>query len=38
LYAQRFDRSEKWYPYFWIMILVGSLGWYALKGNGSKKP
>jgi hypothetical protein len=37
-YAQRLDRSEKWYLYFWIMILVGSLGWFALKGSGSKKP
>ena len=35
-YAQRFDRSETWSLYFWIMGLIGSLGWFVLRQNGSK--
>ena len=36
-YAERFNRSEDWTTYFWIVALLGSLGWFALKKDGSNE-
>ena len=36
-YAERFQRSERLNLVFWGMILIGGLGWSALKKDGAKK-
>jgi hypothetical protein len=36
-YAKTFERSETWNLGFWIMILVGGLGWSALKDQDKSK-